>query len=88
MKIYVKAKPRSKKEYVKKIDDTNYIVSVKEPPVFGQANKAIIKSLAEYVNKLPSQINITSGEKSKQKTVEVPVTNEELKTLKIQNTLF
>lgn len=88
MKIYVKAKPRSKKEYVKKIDDTNYIVSIKEPPVSGQANKAIIRSLAEYFNKPPSQINITSGEKSKQKTVEVPVTKGELEALKIQDTLF
>ena len=88
MKSYVKAKPRSKKEYVKKVDDNNYIVAVKEPPIAGKANKAIIRSLAEYFNKLPSQINITSGEKSKQKTVEVPVTKEELKTLKIQNTLF
>ncbi len=88
MKIYIRAKPRSKKEYVKKIDDTNYIISVKEPPVSGQANKAIIRSLAEYFNKPPTQISIISGEKSKQKIVEIPVTKGELEVLKIQDTLF
>jgi uncharacterized protein YggU (UPF0235/DUF167 family) len=33
MKIFVRAKPNSKKEFVEKISETNLIVAVKEPPV-------------------------------------------------------
>ncbi|MBI2642555.1 MAG: DUF167 domain-containing protein [Candidatus Wildermuthbacteria bacterium] len=47
MKIFVKAKPSSREEYVEKVDDTHFLVSVKEPPVQGRANKAIIKVLGE-----------------------------------------
>ncbi len=71
MRIFIKAKPRSKKEYVKKIDDTHYIVAVHEPSDSGKANKAIIKSLAKYFGFPPSQINIVSGETSKNKVVEI-----------------
>lgn len=72
MKIYVKAKPRSKKEYVKKVDATHYIVAVNEAPDSGKANKALIKSLARYFDKPLSQLSIVSGETSHQKVVEVP----------------
>src|SRR3989338_9497975 len=48
MKIFVKTKPRSKQERVEKIDETHFIVAVKEIPIEGRANKAIIKALADY----------------------------------------
>ncbi|PIV45904.1 hypothetical protein COS23_01900, partial [bacterium (Candidatus Moisslbacteria) CG02_land_8_20_14_3_00_36_53] len=32
MKIFVKAKPLAKESKVEKIDDTHFVVSVKEPP--------------------------------------------------------
>ncbi|HVA96648.1 MAG TPA: DUF167 domain-containing protein [Candidatus Acidoferrales bacterium] len=71
MKIFVTAKPKSKKEYVKKIDDENFIVSVKEPPVDDKANIAVIKALAEYF-KIPSyQIQIVAGHTGKKKVIEI-----------------
>ena len=71
MKIVVTAKPKSKKAYVKKIDDENYIVSVNEPPIEDKANLAIIKALAEYF-KIPTyHIHIVSGHTGKIKVVEV-----------------
>ena len=79
MKIYITAKVKSKKEYVKKIDNTRYIVAVKDPPVSGKANKAILKSLAEYFDKPISQLFLISGEKSKHKIIEIPLSPEELK---------
>ena len=88
MKIFVKAKPKSKKEFVKKIDDVHYIVAVSEPPVGGLANQAIIKSLADYFHKPKSQIFILIGEKSKQKIIEVPITEGELRDLDLQKKLF
>jgi len=88
MKIYVKAKPKSKIEFVKKIDTTHYNIAVKEPPIKGKANLAVIKSLAKYFNKSPSQISIISGETSKQKVLEVPILLDEISDLDIQKRLF
>lgn len=38
MIIFVRAKPKSKKKFVKKIDATHYVVAVKEPPVDNKTN--------------------------------------------------
>lgn len=71
MRIFIKAKPNSKKELVKKIDENNFIVSVKEAPIKGRANQAIIKTLADYFNVSPLKIRIVSGHRSRQKVIEV-----------------
>jgi len=71
MKIFVKAKPLAKNESVEKIGDYNFVVSVKEPPKDGRANKAIIKALSEYFNVSSFSIRLVSGFSSKQKTFEI-----------------
>ena len=73
MKIFVKAKPSAKEEKIEKIDEINFIVSVKEPPKQGKANKAIIKALAVYFNISPSGVNLISGFSSKQKVFEIKI---------------
>ena len=72
MKIIVRSKPNSKKEKVERIDDRNFLIAVKEPPVEGKANNAIVKSLAKYLNAPSINVRITSGHASKQKIIEVP----------------
>jgi len=71
MKIFVKAKPNSRKEFVEKISETNLIVAVKEPPIKRRANAAIQKALAEYFKVPPSQIALVSGFSSKNKIFEI-----------------
>lgn len=71
MKLIVTAKPKSKKAYIKKVDEENYIVSVTEPPVDDKANMAIIKALADYFKIPPYQVQIISGHTGKQKIVEI-----------------
>ncbi len=71
MKIFVKAKPSAKEEFIKKIDGINFVVAVKEPPRKGKANKAIIKALAEYFNIAPSAVRLVSGFSAKQKVFEI-----------------
>ena len=71
MKISVKAKPNAKEENVEKIDDLNYIVSVKEPPVKGKANEAIRNALAIYFKTASSRIRIVSGYNSRNKIIEI-----------------
>lgn len=71
MKIFVKAKPNAKEEKIEKIDENHYLVSVKEPPIKGEANRAIIKALAEHFKVSPSQVDIVSGYTSRNKTIEI-----------------
>ncbi|MEK7659007.1 MAG: DUF167 domain-containing protein [Patescibacteria group bacterium] len=71
MKIFVKAKPNSKEEKVEKIDEKNYIVWVKEPPVKGKANNAIKNALAVYFKTGSSSVKIISGYSSRNKIIEI-----------------
>ena len=71
MKIFVRAKPKSKKEYIKKIDENHFIVAVKEIPEKGKANEAIIRTISQYFKVNFSQIKIISGQKSKLKIIDV-----------------
>ena len=71
MKIFVTAKPRAKEERVEKIDDSHFAVAVKEPPVEGQANAAIITALAGFLNIAPTRLKIVSGYTSRQKVIEI-----------------
>lgn len=71
MKIFVKVKPSAKEEKIVKVDDTHYRVSVKEPPVNGKANGAVINSLAVFFKVPKGSVKIVSGFTSKEKIVEV-----------------
>jgi len=71
VKIFVKAKPNSKTEKVEQINEANFNVFVKEPPVQGKANKAIILALARHFNTSPSKISIISGHNSRQKVIKI-----------------
>ena len=71
MKIFVKAKPNSKKEEVQLIDEQHFVIAVKESSVDGKANSAIIKALAKYLDIPPSTIEFVSGHRSKQKVLKV-----------------
>lgn len=71
MKLFITAKPRAKEERVEKISDTHFIVAVKEPPVKGLANAAIIKALAWHFGVSLSSVVIISGHTSRQKIIEI-----------------
>jgi uncharacterized protein YggU (UPF0235/DUF167 family) len=84
MKIIVKTKPNSKNESVEritqptlelsnsKIELIEYKVSVKEPPIGGRANNAVVKALAKYFDVAPSLICLVSGASSKRKVFQIP----------------
>lgn len=71
MRIEVQAKPRAREERVEKIDDMHFVVAVKEPPIQGQANAAIIRALAAHFSIAPSRVRIISDHISRQKLVEI-----------------
>lgn len=71
MRIFIKAKPSAREEKVEKIDATNFIVSVREPPVNGLANLAIAKALSDYLGVEHYKIRLVSGFSSRQKVFEI-----------------
>lgn len=58
-------------DQVEKISDTEYKVSVKEPPIEGRANRAITKVLAEYFGVSASQVSLISGYASRNKVFNI-----------------
>ena len=71
MKIFVKVKFGNKEESIKKVDQTHFIISIKERPIKGAANKAIIKVLADYFKISKLGVQITSGLTSPKKIIQI-----------------
>ncbi len=70
MKLNIKVIPRASKERI--IEENGTLkVYVTSPAVDGRANKAVIESLAEYFKSKKRMIRIISGEKSRNKIVEI-----------------
>lgn len=81
MRIFVKAKPKSKQEYIKRTGEISFAVAVKEPPEKGKANEVIIKVLAKFLDIPASSIIFISGETIKQKVFEIPLTLKDLEKI-------
>ncbi len=76
MRISVKAKPGAKTESIRKAEglfgaQAQFVVSVRERPLGGAANRAIERALAEYFHVPPSSVRIVSGHASREKIVEI-----------------
>jgi|AntAceMinimDraft_10_1070366.scaffolds.fasta_scaffold05601_2 uncharacterized protein YggU (UPF0235/DUF167 family) len=71
MLIKIKAFPGSKKDKVIKKKDNNFEVKVKEKPLKGRANKAVLILLASYFNLPLNKIKIVRGFKQKNKIIEL-----------------
>jgi uncharacterized protein (TIGR00251 family) len=71
MKILVKVKPNAKESRVKKLDDATFSVWVSEPAKEDKANRALIKTLADYFQTQPQNIKILIGRRSKQKIINI-----------------
>lgn len=67
MKISVIAHPNAKNPRVEKDLSGVLHVYVKEPPLEGKANKAVIATLADYYKTKKGNIFLVKGEKSKNK---------------------
>ncbi len=85
MKIHVLARPGRKKEYIKYIGRASFQVAVKELPIKGQSNLAIIEKLSEYFKIPKSEIKLIHGQFAKQKVFEIPITEEGLGKISLQN---
>lgn len=70
-RIFVKIKPKAKREYVNCIDETHFVVAVGAPPAEGRANQAVVKALAEYLGVAPSRLMIVTGQTTKDKIIQL-----------------
>ncbi|MBD3262856.1 hypothetical protein GF374_00575 [Candidatus Woesearchaeota archaeon] len=71
MKVFVKVKTRAKEDKVEKIDKNHFSVWVQERPIKGQANRGVIRVLADYFGIKKWQVRIVSGLTSSQKIIEI-----------------
>jgi len=60
-------KAKSKEALIKKVDETHFLVRVKEPPKKGKANAAVKKTLANYFGTPQSHVILIAGTTSMQK---------------------
>lgn len=71
MRIYVKVIPRSSKNEVTKISEGEYRVKLTAPPVEGEANKMLIKILAEFFGVSRYSIEIIGGKSARTKLIQI-----------------
>jgi uncharacterized protein (TIGR00251 family) len=71
MLIKVKAKPKAKEEYVKRLGEDFYEVAVKEAPEKGRANARIVELLSMYFGVRKDRIRFVAGETSKSKLFQI-----------------
>ncbi len=69
MKIKVRVIPNAPKSEIVKISPHTFKVKVKSPPTKGKANRELVELVAEYFKIKKSSVKITSGEKTKDKTI-------------------
>ncbi len=71
MKISVKVKPNARQEKIEKVNESHFLIRVKEKPQEGKANKAVIKVLSEYFGVPQSQVVLLKGQSSREKIFEI-----------------
>lgn len=67
----ITVKPNSKKGPLIVDEGTSLIVYLREKPVDGEANAALIKHLAKHFQVSKSQVNIKTGSRGRKKLVEI-----------------
>ncbi len=67
--VTMHVKPRSNKDEVEQVSETEFIVRVKAEPTKGIANKNALKLLAHHLDIPFSRVMLTKGEKFQIKTV-------------------
>lgn len=71
MRIFVKAKTRSRIEFVEETGENEYTIHVHEVPEGGKANLAIIQTLAEHLGISEDRLRLVAGGTSSKKVFEI-----------------
>jgi len=71
VKFFVHTKPNARKAEMRQIDETHFVIAVKESAHEGKANEAVLRALARYLHIPLAHITLRSGARSKRKVFEV-----------------
>ncbi|MDO8601542.1 MAG: DUF167 domain-containing protein [bacterium] len=71
MRIFVKAKTRSRQSGIEQLDVDHYKVNVQEPPVDNKANFAILEAVARHFSVSLGQVRLVSGRDATNKVIEI-----------------
>jgi uncharacterized protein (TIGR00251 family) len=71
LRFSVRVKPRASREGVGGVREGALEVSVSAPPVEGQANEAVLRTLAAALGVPRREVSLVAGDASRQKVVEV-----------------
>ena len=71
MKFFIKAKAGARRNAVKQVDETHFVVSVTEAPEKGRANEAIVEFIAEHLGIPKSSVQIIAGAGARNKVLEI-----------------
>lgn len=71
MRLIVTVKPRSSKNEVSKISESEYQIRLRASPVDGEANEQLIRVLSEHFRIPRSRIVIIQGHTNKKKIIEL-----------------
>lgn len=71
MRISVKVKPNARENALKPVGENSFEVRVSVPPEKGKANKKVIELLAKHFHTAKSNIELISGETSRDKVFDI-----------------
>ncbi|MCL5008600.1 MAG: DUF167 domain-containing protein [Candidatus Marsarchaeota archaeon] len=71
MIIKIRVIPNSKTESVELTGQGSYKLKIREKPIEGNANMAVVKILASYFKVKKANVSIIHGAKAREKTVEI-----------------
>ncbi|MEX6429510.1 DUF167 domain-containing protein [Ferrimicrobium acidiphilum] len=72
-RMSVLVKTRRRTSVLSQLDDGTFLVEIKEGPIEGRANEAIIKLIADFGGVSKSKVAIIGGVKSNHKLIALPV---------------
>ncbi len=67
--VSVRVQPRASRSRVEAPRDGAVVVRVTAPPVEGEANRALLETVAEWLGVRKSQVSLTAGQTSRHKRV-------------------
>lgn len=71
MQIFVQVKTRAREQFIEKISDKYFRISVKSSPIDGKANQEIIELFADYFKTSKSCIEIHAGKTAPYKIINI-----------------
>ena len=75
--VSVRVKASAKLDRIERLQDGTFSISVKERPVEGRANEAVIRLLAEFLGVPSRNVSIIRGARSRTKVVRVAASGTE-----------